>query len=97
MSNWHRGQDMSKHTATPWHVSHANASRPWTAIGSADFSAAWVGRFTTETDAEHIVRCVNTHAQLLEALQAIYANGGTATNEMLISARAALAAAQGEA
>jgi len=88
---------MSKHTATPWHVSHANASRPWTAIGSADLSAAWVGRFTTETDAEHIVRCVNTHAQLLEALQAIYANGGTATNEMLISARAALAAAWGEA
>ena len=87
---------MSK-TATPWHVSHANKSRPWTAIGSAGPSAGWVGRFTTEADAAHIVRCVNTHAQLVEALEAICANGGTATNAMLISARAALAAARGEA
>jgi len=87
----------TKHTPTPWkleksrfhfHIDDANGTR----IADIRFCQRPDGS-TTEIEAAHIVRCVNSHEALLAALKALIAES---PNQTVAgdAARAAIAAAE---
>lgn len=95
---------MNKHTPTPWALNtddipptiYAEVNQHCIAILD-DSSGAY--KFddvaTCEANAEHIVRCVNSHDALVKALQECLQNtgGGWIAASVIDRARAALAAA----
>jgi hypothetical protein len=69
---------MSKHTPTPWEVNGQMIVKDCYNEVIADVEASWqfnfppkrrVNRDICNANAEHIVKCVNSHDELLEALK----------------------------
>ena len=96
---------MTEHTPIPWTIGPSSNPRngtAWRDILSTGgvFAPSYVGE-ALERDAELIVRAVNTHALMLDALRRVekWASGyGTLTqSEMREFVREAIRAAEGEA
>jgi hypothetical protein len=100
---------MNKHTATPWHVAAGSTGRhrsPTIEVhasvdGLLQSVATVTGISAGHANAAHIVRCVNLHDELVEALALCfkYVNGGSDLypglhHEAFTAARAALAKAK---
>ena len=93
---------MSKHAPLPWYMTGPNDTMIWSADGEqvaraiGDYKTEWE---RMEANADLIVRVVNSHADLLEALdnllKVIDGEGGTKPNAREM-ARAAIAKATGE-
>lgn len=59
----------TQHTATPWKVCHTTA--PYLIVGNIKekYSTWVVNDVASEANAAYIVKCVNSHEQLVEALK----------------------------
>jgi hypothetical protein len=71
----------SKHTPEPWFLQNGNEihdkdtrfDESGARIGETPNLIAMVDFFNTDANARHIVRCVNSHPALLQALRAVVA------------------------
>lgn len=75
---------MTAHTKTPWSVCHTTMSKAithWHIVGDRHGSVYPICRHTIEVEpdaaeqianAAHIVKCVNNHKSLMDALEALY-------------------------
>ena len=93
----------TKHTKTPWKICSRNARniRTTTTAGNLIATCCLAGGLPA-ANAAHIVRCVNSHEALVEALENLteYSVPGALSTkqyqEFLVDAHAALALAKGE-
>ena len=75
---------MSKHTPTPWHTMHNKLES--SICGEGQFVARVDGSETQtreegEANADHIVKCVNAHDELVAALRDVLADSDAGNGE----------------
>jgi hypothetical protein len=89
---------MTEHTPTPWMV-EATARAFYIAAGESELVGSTTIDDTGKANAEHIVRCVNLHDELVAALTGIlesYVPRRDSDDPDVMAAQAALAKARGE-
>lgn len=85
----------TKHTPTPW---ESGGCCVWQKNGDmiADLAPCMKNPNETEANAEFIVRCVNSHDALVEAIQYVFASGRPLLTRLAIEKMQKALAAAGE-